>query len=249
MTDKLHPTLPKRAMILAAGEGRRMRPLTEDLPKPLIEVQGRAMIDRILDQLAAAGVEEVVVNLHYLGDLLRVHLRDRQGPTLRFSPEDTLLETGGGVAKALPLLGEEPFFVLNSDIVWLDGTISALARLADAWQPEKMDALLLLHPTVLAHGYDGPGDFWMDPMGHLTYRPERALAPFLFSGIQILAPRLFEGCAVERFPLLRCYRSAEAQGRLYGLRHQGEWFQVGTPGDLDEAESILTEMGFSAPET
>lgn len=223
-----------------------MRPLTDKQPKPLIEVQGRAMIDRILDQLAEAGVEEVVVNLHYLGDLLRDHLSRRSKPAIHFSAEERLLETGGGVTKALPLLGDDPFFVLNSDIVWLDGTIPALDRLAEAWRPETMDALLLLHPTVSAHGYEGLGDFWMNPWGALTYRPERALAPFLFAGIQILSPSLFEGCKVEPFPLLQRYRAAEEKGRLFGIRHQGEWFQVGTPGDLTEAEAILTEMGFSA---
>lgn len=247
VTQQHTQNLPKRAMILAAGEGRRMRPLTERRPKPLIEVQGRAMIDRILDHLAEVGVEEVVVNLHYLGDQLRSHLSTRKQPILHFSPEETLLETGGGVTKALPLLGEEPFFVLNSDIVWLDGTIPALARLAARWQPASMDALLLMHPTVSAHGYDGLGDYWMDPMGVLTYRPERAIAPFVFAGIQILSPSLFKGCKVERFPLLERYRVAEESGRLHGLRHQGEWFQVGTPEDLTEAEAILTEMGFQAP--
>ncbi len=224
-----------------------MRPLTERLPKPLIEVQGRSMIDRVLDKLAEIGVEEVVVNLCYLGDLLRAHLAERDSPQILFSEEEERLETGGGITKALPLLGDEPFFVLNSDILWLDGTIPALQRLANKWESDSMDALLLLHPTVSAHGYEGPGDFRMDAWGQLSYRPERELAPFVFTGIQILSPALFQGCAVERFALLPRYRAAEEEGRLYGVRHQGEWFQVGTPEDLSQTEALLSEMGFGAP--
>ncbi len=246
MSQKTTTALPKRAMVLAAGEGRRMRPLTESLPKPLIELQGRSMIDRILDRLAEAGVEEAVVNLHHLGHLLRDHLQGRKAPRIVFSEEEELLETGGGVTKALPLLGEEPFFVVNGDIHWLDGTRSAFVRLAERWQPDKMDALLLLQPTVLAHGYRGSGDFCMDPCGRLSYRAEREQAPFVLAGVQILHPRFFEGCKVEAFPLLPLYLKAAEAGRLYGVRHEGEWFHVGTPDDLKESEAILEWMGFQA---
>lgn len=236
--------MPKRAMVLAAGEGRRMRPLSDSLPKPLIEVQERAMIDRVLDKLAEAGVEEVVVNLHHLGEQVRAHLQDRQAPRILFSEEPELLETGGGVVKALPLLGDAPFFVVSSDIHWLDGTLSVFRRLADRWDPERMDGLLLLHPTVTAFGYDGPGDFCMDPRGQVSYRPERELAPFVFAGIQLFKPEVFAGRKVERFPLVETYRTLAEAGRLYGLRHEGEWFQVGTPEDLRRTEAVLDFIGF-----
>ncbi len=245
MSQTRRNELPKRAMVLSAGEGRRMRPLTERLPKPLIEVRGCSMIDHVLDKLAAAGIEEAVVNLLHLGELLRAHLADRKAPRIVYSEETDLLETGGGVTKALPLLGDAPFFVVNGDIHWLDGTISALRRLADTWRPDAMDALLLLHPTVSAHGYDGPGDFWMDQMGALSFPPECKLAPFVFAGLQVLSPTLFQDCRVERFPLRSLYHKAAEAGRLYGLRHQGEWFHVGTPEQLSDTEAILEAMGFS----
>ncbi len=236
--------MPKRAMVLAAGEGRRMRPLSDSLPKPLIEVQERAMIDRVLDKLAEAGVEEAVVNLHHLGQQVRDHLQGRQAPRILFSEEPELLETGGGVVKALPLLGDAPFFVVSSDIHWLDGTLSVFRRLADRWDPEEMDGLLLLHPTVTAFGYDGPGDFCMDPQGRVSYRPERELAPFVFAGIQLFKPEAFAGRKVERFPLVDTYQELAEAGRLYGLRHEGEWFQVGTPEDLRQTEAVLDFIGF-----
>ncbi len=225
-----------------------MRPLTDSLPKPLIEVQRRSLIDRVLDHLAVAGVEHTVVNLHHLGSAVRRHLDGRESPAIEFSEEADLLETGGGVAKALPLLGEDPFFVVNGDILWLDGTEPALRRLACQWDDARMDALLLLQPTVSAHGYGGVGDFRMDPWGRLCLRPERELAPFVFAGVQILSPRLFAGCAVEPFPLLTLYRKAADARRLYGVRHEGEWFHVGTPSALADTERALVEMGFNSGE-
>ncbi|GAB5468583.1 MAG: nucleotidyltransferase family protein [Rhodospirillales bacterium] len=244
MTDNQSQRKPCKAMVLAAGLGKRMRPLTDRRPKPLIEVQGRSLIDRVLDHLEAAGIAEAVVNLHHCGSLLRQHLEARESPRLQFSEEETLLETGGGIVKALPLLGDAPFYAINGDVLWLDGTRPALERLAAQWNPEKMDALLLMQPTVSAQGYDGPGDFRMEAEGRLSLRPERELAPFVFSGLQILSPRLFAGCEVEPFALMRLYRTAAHTGRLYGVRHEGTWFHVGTPEDLAKTEESLVEMGF-----
>ena len=226
-------------MVLAAGLGLRMRPLTERLPKPLIEVAGRALLDRILDHLAAAGVDTVVINVHHLAALMRAHLAARERPRIVISDETTqLLETGGGVAKALPLLGAEPFLAVNGDVLWFDGTQPTLRDLARFWRPDQMDALLLLQPTVSAIGYDGVGDYRMDQAGRLTRRRD-GVAPFLFAGLQILSPALFEGLAPEPFSLNRVYDRAEAQGRLYGVRHLGRWMHVGTPESIAEAERAI----------
>jgi MurNAc alpha-1-phosphate uridylyltransferase len=231
--------MPTHSMVLAAGLGRRMRPLTDTLPKPMIEVGGRRLIDRILDQLAAVGVRTVAVNLHHLGDLLRAHLAGRRAPRIVLSDErERLLETGGGVTKALPLLGSEPFFVLNGDVLWQDGTTPTLVDLAHFWRDAAMDALLLMHPTATALGYDGPGDFHMDGHGRLERR-SHGVAPLLFAGIQILHPRLFRDCTPEPFSLNRLYDRAATQGRLFGVRHLGRWMHVGTPGDLAAAEQAL----------
>jgi len=234
--------VPKRAMILAAGLGERMRPLTDTLPKPLIEVCGRPMIDSVLDRLEAAGVEEVVVNLHYLGHLIDAHLKDRAHPRVLFSPEADRLETGGGVHKALPLLGEEAFFVINGDICWLDGCAPALSRLAAFWDGGAMDALLLTHSTAFAVGYDGRGDFVLGPEGRLRRRREHEVAPFVFAGMQLLHPRLFKGAPVGSFSLNRLYDQAAERDRLWGLRHDGEWFHVGTPDQLREVEGELHHL-------
>jgi N-acetyl-alpha-D-muramate 1-phosphate uridylyltransferase len=232
-------TTPRHAMVLAAGLGTRMRPLTNTLPKPMLAVGGRRLIDRILDQLAAAGVDTAVVNLHHLADQLRLHLADRSRPRVVLSDEtNRLLETGGGVTRALPLLGPEPFLVLNGDVLWQDGPMPTLADLARFWRDDGMDALLLMHPTATALGYDGLGDFHMDGEGRLTRR-DVGVAPLLFAGIQILHPRLFAGCAPEPFSLNRLYDRAAAQGRLYGVRHLGRWMHVGTPADLAAAEHAL----------
>jgi MurNAc alpha-1-phosphate uridylyltransferase len=226
-------------MVLAAGLGERMRPLTDTRPKPLIEVRGRAMIDSILDRLQAAGVSEVVINLHYLGEMIEAHLKARKKPRLRFTRETERLETGGGVRKALPLLGKAPFFVLNGDVCWLDGCTPALKRLALAWDDARMDALLLLHPTAFAVGYEGPGDFVLAADGRLRRRHEREVAPFVFAGLQILHPRLFADSPEGAFSLNRLYDRAAAARRLWGLRHDGEWFHVGTPAQLAEVEDAV----------
>jgi N-acetyl-alpha-D-muramate 1-phosphate uridylyltransferase len=238
-----NPAGPTTAMVLAAGLGQRMRPITDKLPKPLVQLHGEAMLDTILDRLQAHGVSKVVINLHYLGDMIEAHLKGRKHPEIAFSPESDLLETGGGVRKALPLLGDAPFFVLNGDVCWLDGLTPALARLAAAWDEAEMDALLLLHPTCSAFGYEGIGDYLMDPVGRLRRRQERQIAPFIYAGIQILHPRLFEGTPEGSFSLNRLYDKAQEAGRLWGLRHDGEWFHVGTPAELLAVEDALHHLG------
>ncbi|MGF1592370.1 MAG: nucleotidyltransferase family protein [Kiloniellaceae bacterium] len=234
---------PTTAMVLAAGLGQRMRPITDKLPKPLVQLHGEAMLDTILDRLQVHGVSKVVINLHYLGEMIEAHLKDRKQPEIAFSPESDLLETGGGVRKALPLLGDAPFFVLNGDVCWLDGLTPALARLAAAWDEAEMDALLLLHPTCSAFGYEGIGDYLMDPVGRLRRRQERQIAPFIYAGIQILHPRLFEASPEGSFSLNRLYDKAQEAGRLWGLRHDGEWFHVGTPAELLAVEDALHHLG------
>lgn len=241
--------IPKRAMVLAAGLGTRMKTLTEDRPKPLVEVSGRAMLDTILDRISAAGIDEVVINLYYLGDKIVEHLAERNTPAIVYSHEDDLLETGGGVKKALPLLGAAPFFVTNGDVCWLDGYSSALERLAAHWDEEEMDGLLLLHPTVYAFGYEGLGDFMMDPHGRITRRAEREIAPFIYAGIQILHPRFFEDAPEGAFSLNLLYDRAIENGRLFGIRHDGEWFHIGTPEELRDAETALEELSFTSVQT
>ncbi len=238
--------VPSHAMVLAAGRGERMRPLTDQRPKPLIEVCGEAMLDRVLDRLAAAGVGEAVVNSHHLGEMIETHLASRRKPKILLSPEADLLETGGGVTKALPRLGKKPFFVVNGDVVWLDGARPALERLAEAWVDGAMDVLLLLHPTAYAIGYHGRGDFFMAPGGALRRRGEREVAPFLFTGLQILHPRIFKGAPAGAFSLNLLYDRAADTGRLWGLRHDGEWFHVGTPDSLDDVEDALNHLHFRA---
>jgi MurNAc alpha-1-phosphate uridylyltransferase len=229
-------------MVLAAGLGTRMRPLTNSLPKPLVRVHDKPLIDWALDHLAAVGVEEVVVNLHHLPNQIRAHLAGRETPRIVYSDEtDRLLETGGGVTKALPLLGDDPFYVVNSDVLWLNGTQQALRLMADAWDPEAMDALLLLHPLAVAHGYDGMGDFELDEIGRPTRRAEQHMAPFVYAGVQILHPRLFEAVPEGPFSLNVLYDRALSEERLAGVVHDGEWYHVGTPKALLNTEAILGE--------
>ncbi len=232
---------PTHAMVLTAGLGLRMRPLTETKPKPLIEVAGATMLDRALDRLVAAGVETAVVNTHWLSEQVEAAAARRKAPAIEISREDVLLETGGGIAKALPKLGVEAFYAINADIVWRDGAIPALDRLAAAWRDDEMDGLLLLQSTVRATGYSGDGDFLMDARGRIARRPERVIAPFVFTGIQILHPRLFEGAAVEPFSLNRLYDAAIERARLFGVAHDGDWFHVGTPDAIAEAEAEILE--------
>lgn len=233
------------AMVLAAGLGLRMRPITERIPKPLIAVGGRTLLDRALDHLVRAGVGEAVVNSYYLADQIRGHLAERARPRITLSHEDALLETGGGVAKALSLLGPAPFFVANADVLWLDGPTSALSRLVASWNDATMDALLLVHPTVRAFGYSGRGDFFLDQLGVARRRRDLEVAPYVFTGVQILHPRLFDAAPSGPFSLNRLYDRAESVGRLWAIVHDGAWFHVGTPAALAEAEAELA--GRSAP--
>ena len=228
-------TMPGHAMVLAAGLGLRMRPLTKRTPKPLIPVAGRSMLDRVFDRLDEAGVPNRVVNTHWLADQIARHLANHSGVIL--SHEDVLLETGGGVADALPLLGAQPFFVCNADIIWLDGARPALIRLADAWDAARMDALLLLEPVGRAFGYEGPGDFFRADDGRLQRRGDAPTAPFVFTGVQILHPRLFADAPDGEFSLNILYDRAQAARRLCGLVHDGDWLHIGTPEILTAAES------------
>lgn len=233
-------TMPDTAMVLAAGLGIRMRPLTTKRPKPLIEVAGRTMIDRALDRIAAAGIGRVVVNIHYMADMLRDHLATRSDLDIILSDETgLLLETGGGIAKALPLLGGKAFLAVNADTVWIDAWEDTLQRLARFWDDAEMDALLLMMPTIQAVGYEGPGDYQLGPDGRLTRRAETEVAPYVFTGVQILHPRLFAGCPDGPFSTNILFDKAEEAGRLFGLRHQGDWLHIGTAAGLAEAEAFL----------
>ncbi|HXZ00808.1 MAG TPA: nucleotidyltransferase family protein [Stellaceae bacterium] len=229
---------PKSGMVLAAGLGLRMRPITDRVPKPLVTLGGRALLDHAIDRLEAAGVERVVVNAHYKAEMIERHLAERRRPAVALSREEALLETGGGVLKALPLL-DDVFYVVNADIFWLDGKTSALLRLARAFDPERHDALLLMQRTVTALGYDGPGDFIVDPQGEVRRRGEREVAPHLFAGVQLLSKRLFAGSAPGKFSLNPLYDRAIAAGRLAAIVHDGEWYHIGTPEGLALAEERL----------
>ncbi|MEM8663412.1 MAG: nucleotidyltransferase family protein, partial [Pseudomonadota bacterium] len=190
------------AMVLAAGRGSRMRPLTAMTPKPLIEVAGKALIDHVFDRLSAAGVSRFVVNVHYLPDLIEVHVRRRAGERVAISDErDGVLETGGGVVRALPLLGDAPFFVANADTFWIEGVSDNLVRLREAFDPERMDGLLLLAPTVSAVGYDGRGDFDLRADGSVVRRGERSIAPFVYAGCALFSPAAFKDAREEKFSL------------------------------------------------
>lgn len=228
------------AMVLAAGLGTRMRPITDRLPKCLIPVSGRALIDRTIDRFQEAGVKTVVVNVHHLADMVERHLKARAQPKILVSREEERLETGGGVKNALSLLGADPFFVANADAMWLNGPGDALKRMAQRWNDDEMDALLLLHATVDAYGYEGRGDFTVDAVGRLARRPEREVVPNLFAGVQILSPRLFADTPDEPFSLNVVYDKAIEAGRLFGIVHDGEWFHIGTPEGLAEAEAYLS---------
>ena len=232
--------MPDRAMVLAAGLGTRMRPLNGQLPKPLVAVGGKSLIDYALDRLAAAGVERAVVNVHHLADAIERHLAARKRPQIVISDErGELLGTGGGIAKALPKLGDAPFFLVNSDTVWLDGVKPNFKRLAEAFDADAMDALLLLAPTTNSIGYTGRGDFAMLPDGRLRRRGEREVVPFVYSGAAILSPALFAGAPAGAFPLTLLFDRAAERGRLFGLRLEGVWMHVGTPEAVAAAEAAL----------
>lgn len=229
------------AMVMAAGLGKRMRPLTASQPKPLVRVNGKALIDYSLDKLAEAGVAKAVVNVHYLADALEGHLAARKkGPKTTISDErELLLETGGGMVKAAPML-PDPFFCLNSDNIWLDGPRDAFRELSDAWDAERMDALLLVVPHARAVNYQGKGDFHLDPLGRISRRRTGRIAPFIYTGIQIVSHRLLRDAPEGAFSTNVLWERAIAEGRLYGLSHTGLWCEVGDPGAIAPTEALLT---------
>jgi MurNAc alpha-1-phosphate uridylyltransferase len=227
-------------MVLAAGLGLRMRPLTDTMPKPLVNVAGKALIDHVLDRLSDAGVEHVVVNVHHLADAIERHLAARTRPQVVLSDErGLLLGTGGGIRLALPQLGDAPFFLINADTIWIDGVKPNLMRLAETFDPARMDALLLLAPAAGSIGYSGHGDFIMMPDGILRRRGEREVAPFVYAGAAILAPALFADAPAGEFPLMMLFARAAEAGRLHGLRLEGLWMHVGTPEAIAQAEAAI----------
>ena len=225
------------AMILAAGRGERMRPLTDTMPKPLLPVAGRSLLERSLDRLIAHGVSNIVVNVHHLGQ----QIADRIGDRARIVYEERLLETGGSVKNALPLLGAGPFFVLNGDGLWREKSGTMLERLDMKWNPERMDALLLLHPIHKVVGREATdrGDYFIEPGGRARYRGIASLAPYVFASVSVCDARLFQDSPEGAFSLLRLWNQAEERGRLFGVFNDGDWFHIGTPEALAEAERML----------
>lgn len=237
-------TVPTTAMVMAAGLGKRMRPLTATRPKPLIEVAGKPLIDHVFDRLRAAGIGRAVVNVHYLADTLEAHLADRY-PDMEIVISDErgrLMETGGGLVQARGLLGDEPVLVVNSDNLWLDGPIDAIRLLASRWDDAAMDALLLMVPLARAHNHGGQGDFHLAANGRITRRRQAGtVAPFCYTGIQMLHPRLIADWPEGPFSTNLFWDRAMAAGRAYGQVHQGLWFDVGTPGAIRRTEMLLAD--------
>ena len=235
--------VPNTAMIMAAGLGKRMRPLTATRPKPLVEVAGATLIDHVLDRLADAGVARVIVNVHYLADALEAHLkRHSHGLDIVISDERTqLLETGGGLVKALPLIDCDPFIQVNSDNYWVDGPVDAIRLLADRWDEAAMDALLLLIPLARANCHTGRGDFHMDALGRIARRRAGRIAPFVWTGVQLLSKRLIAEPPAAVFSTNVFWNRAIAAGRAFGVVHQGLWFDVGTPPAIARTEALLAD--------
>ena len=235
--------IPKKAIVLAAGLGKRMRPVTDNIPKPLVKVAGKPLIDWVLDHLHQDGVEEAVVNTSYLAPLLEAHLSSRTKPAITISREETPLETGGGIFKALPYLGHEPFISCNSDAICLPGSRPVFAGLAAAWDDAAMDALLLLNPIETASGYDGKGDFFLESDGRVRRRIGDQTAPYVFTGIQILHHRLFTECPDGPFSLNLLYDRSRNERhvltRIHAVVHDGAWLHVGDVAGLQKAESFL----------
>ena len=235
------PLVSDVAMLLAAGIGKRMRPLTASRPKPLVRVAGKPLIDYGLDKLVEAGVARAVVNVHYLPDQLIAHLHGRKAPQIAISDEtDGLLETGGGMVRALPLIAADTFFCLNTDAIWLDGPRNAFSALSDAWDEDRMDVLLLVVSHAQAHNFAGLGDFHLDPLGRISRRKPGRVAPFIYTGIQIVSQRLLRDAPAGAFSTGVLWDRAIAEGRLYGLSHTGLWFEVGTPAMIGPTEAALT---------
>jgi MurNAc alpha-1-phosphate uridylyltransferase len=238
-------TEARTAMVLAAGLGERMRPLTLTKPKPLVPLAGKPLIDHVLDRLADAGVGTAIVNVHYLPEQIEAHVESRgRAPEALISDErGVLLDTGGGVKKALPMLGRGPFFIHNADSVWSEGTTSALSRMLRKWNPAAMDCLLLLAPVATSIGYAARGDFNMDQDGRLVRRGANEVVPFAFAGVSLCDDRLFENAPEGRFSLNLLWDKALAEDRLYGMRLDGRWMHVGTPAALADAEAAFEREG------
>jgi N-acetyl-alpha-D-muramate 1-phosphate uridylyltransferase len=230
-------------MIMAAGLGTRMRPLTETLPKPLVKVRGRALIDHVIDRLVAAGVTLIVVNTHYKAEQIKAHLAARKDVEIRISDEsDALLDSGGGILKALPNFEGEAFYHANADTVWSEGASSALEKLSARWDENAMDALMLLAPTVSTVCYEGRGDFMMDSDGILSRVPEGRISPFVWMSIEIVHPRLFDGVKPGKFSINPLWDKAIAKGRLYGQRLDGVWMHIDRPDAVKESEAFLADL-------
>ncbi|MBO0733162.1 MAG: nucleotidyltransferase family protein [Methylocapsa sp.] len=236
--------MPDKAMVFAAGLGTRMRPLSEDRPKPLIKVAGKALIDYTLDRFASAGLGTAIVNVHHLASQIEEHLKPREAPRVIISDErEGLLGQGGGIAKALPHLGPGPFFIANTDAFWLEGPGDNLRALAARWNPEQMDILLLVATVATSVGVDSLGDFHLAQDGRLKKRAEGEVAPFVYTGIGIAKPGLFEGKRPKVFPLTPFFLEAEGKGRLFGQRLDGLWIHVGCPEAVEEAEQAIARTG------
>ncbi len=230
----------RRAMVLAAGIGQRMRPITDSLPKPLVRIGGKAMLDHALDRLSEAGITEAVVNVHHLAEQIEAHLAGRTHPRIVISDErDALLETGGGVKKALPLLGSAPFFHVNSDSLWSEAGISNVAAMAEAWMPAEMDMLMLLARREDSVGFDGAGDFFQDADGRLTRRGQAPTAPVVYAGVIIMKPEIFADTPEGSFSLNLLFDRLIARKRLFGHVLQGQWLHVGTPEAIAPAEAAF----------
>lgn len=233
-------TAPHSAMVLAAGLGTRMRPLTAELPKPLVRVAGKPLIDHVLDRLDTAGIRRAIVNVHHHADQLIAHLGARKRPEITISDErDALLDSGGGVRKALAALGPDPFVIHNCDSIWTEGTRTNLGRLLNHWDEDAMDCLLLLAPTVASLGYHGRGDFALDPAGRLRRRGEREIVPFAFAGVSIAHPRIFDDMPEGPFSLNRPWDRSIEGGRAFGVRLEGHWMHVGDPAAVAAAEEWI----------
>lgn len=234
------PVTPTKAMVLAAGLGLRMRPLTDRMPKPMVPVAGKPLLDHVLDKLADANVSEAVINVHYLPDQIIDHVAHRSRPRIIISDErDQVLGTGGAVVKALPLLGDAPFYHLNADTMWIDGVRPNLARMADAFDPARMDILLLMAPTATSIGYSGNGDYAMLTDGALRKRKENQVVPFVYAGVAIMSPALFADAPTGEFSLTKMFDRANERERLFGLRLDGVWMHVGTPDAVQAAEKAF----------
>jgi MurNAc alpha-1-phosphate uridylyltransferase len=229
------------AMLMAAGLGKRMRPLTATRPKPLVRVAGQALMDHALDRIEEAGIRRTIVNVHYLADAVEAHLRARAkqtGADYVISDERAkLLETGGGLVQALPLLGDKPFLCANSDNIWINGPVDSIKALARRWDDDSMDALLLMIPHARATGHKGPGDFHMDPLGRLSRRRPGRVAPFVYTGVQVISPRIVKDPPTDAFSTNIFWNRAIEQGRAYGFAHPGLWFDVGTPDSIPLVEA------------